>query len=98
MTENKIILSEEIEELLPCPFCGAKAEIQWESNQGFVSCTNKECYATSNWIVSEDSVWIREQVTAAWNRRADVQLQELQKLIEANYELIELLKRLKVTP
>lgn len=52
-----------------CPFCGAKAEVQWESTQGFVSCANEDCYATSTWFASDDASWVRERVVARWNRR-----------------------------
>lgn len=55
--------------LLPCPFCGSKAELQWESSQGVVSCTNEECYATSTWFSSDNASEVREYVTAKWNRR-----------------------------
>lgn len=60
------------DELKPCPFCGSKAEIQWESTQGFVSCTNEDCYATSTWFSSDDARWVTEQIVSRWNRRAEV--------------------------
>lgn len=60
-------------ELLPCPFCGSEAELQWESTQGFVSCTNEECYATSTWFSSDNASEVREYVTPKWNRRAGPQ-------------------------
>jgi hypothetical protein len=57
------------DELLPCPFCGSEAEIQWESTQGMVSCTNEECYATSTWFSSDDASEVMEHIVPRWNRR-----------------------------
>ncbi|PZQ46153.1 MAG: hypothetical protein DI551_05600 [Micavibrio aeruginosavorus] len=57
-------------ELLPCPFCGGKAEFQYASDLddcdvGIIECTNIDCF--TNW-----SPQTREEMTAAYNIRADL--------------------------
>ena len=56
------------ENIKPCPFCGGKAEIEYEENDFAVKddwvkvqCT--ECGGNSGWYLSE------EQAINAWNKR-----------------------------
>lgn len=57
--------------LLPCPFCGGKAELQEATEPGneggyFVGCLGCEA-CTRLWFPIKDSV--ERQVVEAWNRR-----------------------------
>lgn len=60
-----------MDEVKPCPFCGAKPIIrQWPvSNKPYIACVNRKCKmhpstALSGW----ESI---NQHIRAWNRRAD---------------------------
>ena len=60
--------------LLPCPFCGAKARLEGdEYGWVFVSCQNVDCEATIG------SSWSAEEVAKTWNTRIE--------LVEALYLL-----------
>ena len=50
--------------LLPCPFCGGKAEHQWHSGPCWIECE------TCNAVGPSDAETTTEQNEAAWNRRA----------------------------
>lgn len=56
------------QDLLPCPFCGAKAESYGVADgQYYVACVNNDCNGQNGY---EDT---RDQAKQRWNRRAAVQ-------------------------
>lgn len=64
MLENK---------LLPCPFCGRKAQIEYERNWQnkyiyYVRCITSNCYGHAIKPAFFDN---KEQAVKSWNRRAD---------------------------
>lgn len=55
------------EELRPCPFCGAEAElVRNSSGNYFVRCTNKQCAAKTRLYHENEN-----GACLAWNRRAE---------------------------
>lgn len=54
-------MRELIEELKPCPFCGAVAD---------VGVTRVWCSGCSATVEAAAAVWSEEQLAAAWNRRS----------------------------
>lgn len=56
------------EELLPCPFCGGRAEYKTTGMIGYVQC--QECLARTDTVYSwRDESW-KEDVAREWNTRA----------------------------
>jgi Lar family restriction alleviation protein len=57
----------DVGELLPCPFCGSKAELKETDLGGYILwCTNYDCYVHGMHSHNKD------EVIAAWNKRANV--------------------------
>jgi len=52
------------ENLKPCPFCGAKAEILHYENDGYLPECTKCCGMVEKWFNTP------EEAISAWNRRA----------------------------
>lgn len=81
-------------ELLPCPFCGERADydevMAGESRGGwFIVCSNRECMASTNLVfpLKED---VRGVLAEKWNRRTLVpdlsrRVREMEALVEAAY-------------
>lgn len=59
-----------IREIKPCPFCGAKAEIDYVLGKGLISCRNPKCNI-------QPSTWLRvdtdrfSKLVDIWNRREE---------------------------
>jgi len=66
--ENDAMADTATPELLPCPFCGAEAEIERRGSQRasmIIACTNCGCR-----VESGDVVGLTEPKVYRWNRRA----------------------------
>ena len=66
----------ELNELKPCPFCGAKAEIDTElfgqTQMRYTPfCTNPKCIAFYLGYKDEGLYTTKKKAAEAWNRRAD---------------------------
>lgn len=69
--------------MLPCPFCGSRAELGGYQSSWYIACTDEDC-----WARVHGSLWVeREEAIAAWNRRAPTEgesrLRERVKELEA---------------
>lgn len=65
-----------MEELKPCPFCGADGRIQKQDNSMFVYCDGPNCLVALGESYDPDGMpdhafYDEETAIAAWNRRAD---------------------------
>jgi Lar family restriction alleviation protein len=64
-------------DLLPCPFCGAKAEVFTKDNPGMsaIRCSSCSIGRTVRWVQSARSAEKGKELTdhliASWNRRVD---------------------------
>jgi hypothetical protein len=56
-------------ELKACPFCGAKAEFESYQPNGEMWVTCTDCCATSYVNTESDSIYQKEELVDAWNRR-----------------------------
>ncbi len=63
-------------ELLPCPFCGSTAHIDYESDHDFprvVECDNDECEAMGPWSIrGQNHAQALKYVVKRWNSRISV--------------------------
>jgi len=75
---NKVEVDEP--ELLPCPFCGEEAELEFEfvgkdeKTMRFIQCS--KCLSRTDYF-NEDSV---EQASKAWNTRVPTEIEEDKKI------------------
>lgn len=82
VSENEVIVEEFFwlemefkEELLPCPFCGGKAEVKkvYGVNKYYIICSSSKALSKDNCVLAGIGARIYDSIGAAiaeWNRRA----------------------------
>lgn len=68
-------------ELLPCPFCGGKAEYRDDGMTGYIQC--QECLARTDGVYSWRDEHCKEDVARDWNIRTQSPEEKKQKIIDA---------------